>query len=84
MKKPTSKSASATPKTSSQSGTSARTGATANGRPRKEKFEGKFAYLAEGLQAMSEEEIRQSLIRAGIIDANTGQLASKYQKGRKR
>jgi hypothetical protein len=29
---------------------------------------------------MSDEEAWQSLIRAGIIDPSTGQLASKYKK----
>ena len=83
MKKRTSKSASATRRTSSRSGTSARTDATANGRRPKVKPEGPFAYVVESIQAMSDEEVWQSLIDAGIIDASTGQLASKYQKGSK-
>lgn len=83
MKKPTSKSASATSTTSSRSGTSARTGTTANGRPPKVKPEGPFAYVVESIQNMSDEEVWQSLIDAGIIDASTGQLASKYKKGGK-
>ena len=81
MKKPTSKSASATRKTSSRSGTSARTDATANGRRRKVKPEGKFAFIVEDLKNMSEEEFLQSLERAGILDAKTRRLTSKYKKG---
>lgn len=83
MKKRTSKSASAAPTISSQSGTSDQTGATGNGRRPKPKPEGKFAYVVERLEALSDEELWQDLIRAGIIDANTGQLASKYKKGGK-
>ncbi len=32
---------------------------------------------------MSDEEVWQDLIEAGIIDASTGQLASKYKQGGK-
>ena len=83
MKKRTSKSASATKKTSSRSGTSAPTGTTANGRRPKAKPEGPFAYVVEHIQNMTAEERRQSLIAAGIIDPITGQLAEKYKQGGK-
>lgn len=81
MKKRTRKPASASRGASSRSGTPARTGATANGRPPKIRPEGPFDYVVESIQSMSHEEVRQSLIDAGIIDASTGQLASKYRRG---
>ena len=81
MKKRPSRPAPATRRAASRSGTPARTGATANGRPPKIKPEGPFDYVVESIQSMSHEEVRQSLIDAGIIDPSTGQLASKYRKG---
>ena len=83
MKKRTSKSASATSKTSSRSGMSDQTDATA----RKQRLEdwgpGKFDDLAKRIKEMSSEEFRESLVDAGIIDQN-GKLTEKYRTPRNR
>ena len=75
MTTPTSKSASATPATSSPSGTSAKTAGTARKVP---KARGKFAPLVERLRGMSPTEFRQSLVNAGII-TEAGELTPHYQ-----
>src|SRR5205823_4409103 len=77
MKKRTSKSASATPQTSSPSGTSAQTDATANNPPKKYRGVGKFAYLVEELNKTTPEEVLQDLIRIGVYDED-GNLTEKY------
>src|SRR5260370_1436124 len=83
MKKRTSKSASATPKTSSPSGTSAQTDATANKPPQEPEDPGQFAYLVEELNKLTPADLRQSLVEAGIIDEE-GKLTEKYRQQTKK
>ncbi len=78
MKKPTSKSVSATPATSLPSGTSAPTGATANGKPKKAKQKVKFGVLVKKVKSMTTQQFRKSLVAAGIID-DDGKLTEKYR-----
>jgi len=78
MKKPTSKSASATPATSLPSGTSVPTDATANDRPPKKKPKGKFDAVLRKVKSMNAQQFRQSLVAAGIID-DAGKLTEKYR-----
>jgi len=81
MKKPTSKSASATPKASSLCGTSGRTVATAKGKAEtktkktagvsaKASSTDTFQVVADKAKTMSLAEFRKSLVRAGIIGTN--------------
>jgi hypothetical protein len=81
MKKRTSKSVSATRKTSSRSGTSARTAATVD--TRRETFPGDLAEymlsVAEMIRKMTPEEFKESLISSGILTKD-GELSSDYMK----
>lgn len=76
MKKPTSKSASVTPKASSPSGTSSKTVGTAK-RPRSQPT-GKFAFILDVIAKRTPEETLQALIRAGIYNED-GTLTPHYQ-----
>jgi hypothetical protein len=82
MRKRTSRSASATRKTSSRSGTSAATGATGKKPPKNGKDLGKFGFIVEQIREMTSDEFHESLIDAGIIDRN-GRLTSKYKPKKK-
>jgi hypothetical protein len=82
MKKRTSKSASETRKTSSPSGTSDRTDATANNPPKKYRGEGKFAYIVDHLNKQTRQEFLDTLVRIGVYDED-GNLTEKYG-GKKR
>ena len=76
VKKRTSKSASATPKASSQSGTSEKTGATEG--TKVPKPPGKFDFMLARLESQTTEDTRKALIRAGII-TETGELTEHYK-----
>ena len=79
MKKRTSKSASAIRGTSSPSGTSGKTDATAGKSEREERNgHGPFDFVVQRLRKMGPKELRDSLVAAGIIDAE-GHLQPKYQ-----
>ena len=78
MKKPTSKSASATPKVSSPSGTSGKTVGT-EGNPQLEPT-GKFAYALIAAQKRTPEETVRELIRIGVYNED-GTLTPHYQRG---
>lgn len=80
MKKPTSKFASATRRTSLPSGTSAKTGVTVETPPPEPT--GKFAYALIALRKQTPEERRLLMIRAGIINED-GTLTPHYQRGTK-
>ena len=82
MKKRTSKSASATKKTSSRSGTSAPLDATANKQKPKPRRTSKFGYVVARIDDMSSQEFRQSLIALGIID-KAGKLTKKYKQAKR-
>jgi hypothetical protein len=81
MKKPTSKSTTATRRTSSRSGTSGRTAGTAgaNAAEGAAYAESPYAFVVENIRKMTVEEFRESLVRAGIIDRN-GELTAKYRR----
>jgi hypothetical protein len=81
MKKRTSKSASATHKTSSPSGTSARTVGTAGIRAQSnEATAAEFAASIAGLvREMSPEQFQKSLVRSGIVSPS-GKLKRKYKR----
>ena len=82
MKKRTSKSVSATPEASSQSGTPTQTDGTANNPPKKFRGMGKFAYVLEELHKQTRQEFLDSLVRVGIYDED-GNLTERYG-GRKK
>ncbi len=82
MSKRTSKSASGTRGTSSPSGTSGRTVATAGAVPSpgaNEAAGSEFSFLIESVQGMTAAEFRRSLIQSGIVDGD-GKLAAKYRR----
>lgn len=83
MKKRTSRSASATPQTSSPSGTSEPTAATGRNhqpkRKKKRKPRGMLAPVVARIDAMTPEEFIESLVAAGIIQRN-GELTDKYKQ----
>ena len=97
MKKPTSKSASATPRTSSPCGTSAPMADTAKGQKTTRKAPAKkvrngysqggiaatLHSIDERLKAMTPEEFRASLVRAGIIGKD-GKLTPPYARPKKK
>jgi hypothetical protein len=82
MKKRTSKSASATRKTSSRFGMSARTVATASTRA-KNATSGTAAEVAasvaDQVRRMTPEQFQKSLVLSGII-SSSGKLTSKYKR----
>ena len=82
MKKHTSKSASATSKRSSRSGTSARTGGTASIRP-EESASGTTAEFTESIAElvanMTPQQFQSSLVRSGIVSPS-GKLKGKYKQ----
>jgi hypothetical protein len=82
MAKPTSKSASETNGTSSPSGTSVPTDGTASP-SRAKKPTGRFDHVVARVKNLSRDQLRQSLVAAGIITEN-GELAAKYRRPRKR
>ena len=78
MKKHTSKSASASRKTSAPSGTSGPMANTAESKRGRAEVEGPFAALLEFAENMSPEKKKAVLISAGILTAE-GELAPHYQ-----
>jgi hypothetical protein len=82
MKKRTSKSASGTQGTSSQSGTSLPTDDTAEAElddPMTDGITRTLRKIVEEVKQMTPEEFRQSLFRSGIIDEN-GKLTPMYRR----
>lgn len=76
----TSKSASVTRKTSSRSGTAAKTAATENDQGRKKhRGLGKYGKAISHLEKTSPEQFRQALVSAGII-TKAGNLKAKYKR----
>ncbi len=78
MKKRTSKYASGTRKTSSQSGTSAETVGTENGKGTPS-MASVLSSIASSVRKMTPEEFKQSLVESGIILAN-GELTAEYKR----
>ena len=76
MKKPTSKSASASRRTFSRSGVSAKTGTTGK-RRLNGSVNGPFAGAVENINNMSADAFRATLVRLGINKPN-GKLTTKY------
>jgi len=90
MKKPTSRSASVTPKASSPCGTSVLTVVTGKAKKvntvsanAKVKSAGAFQLVSERAKKMSSDEFRMSLMSAGIINTN-GKLTSNYVRAKKK
>lgn len=82
MSRHTSKSVSASPRTSSRSGGSARTGATAKTRTKALAATSKFASALTSINGMSTAEFRETLVRLGISKPD-GTLTAKYASGKR-
>jgi hypothetical protein len=83
MKKLTSKSASASRKTSSRSGESAKMAITAKTPSRLANVNVMYFKAVDKVRAMSTADFRHALVRLGINKPN-GQLTAKYSNGKKK
>ena len=83
MKKPTSKSASASRKTSSRSGECAKTDVMAKTQTETESVNLMYVKAVDNVRAMSTDDFRHTLIRLGISKPN-GELTARYSNGKKK